>query len=513
MKKSLPLLALLFICTAGSQAQVRIALSAGGHQSTVEESNQLPNWNTIKNYYSARTGVHAGIMADIPFGKKGTVTLQPGVYFYQKGRKYFYTQDSTLIFTRPPLPDSVFNTTYNEHRKQFINYIDIPLNLVFKINFSKKFKFIFGGGPRVSFFYYGIESKEKEVVDISYSKKENNDLPVGKKPGQYDVIHYGVGGLAGFEIGRVTLTADYHKSLTDFYQSPDYSGGFKHVVMGGTLSVFLGKQKAEAPKVKDKDNDGIPDEEDACPLAAGPALTKGCPDKDGDGIADKDDKCPDVAGSAKYAGCPVPDTDKDGINDEQDKCPTVAGLAKYNGCPIPDTDKDGINDEEDKCPNVAGYARYQGCPVPDRDKDGVDDEHDKCPDVPGTKEQNGCPEIKQEIIEKVNYAARKILFKNAVADLQTQSLSVLDEVVKVLNENKHLSLTIEGHTNNDGNASANMKLSKARAERVKAYLISKGIEAKRLTAIGYGPTRPLTKGRTPEEKAQNRRVELKLSNE
>ena len=64
-------------------------------------------------------------------------------------------------------------------------------------------------------------------------------------------------------------------------------------------------------------------------------------------------------------------------------------------------------------------ARYNGCPVPDTDGDGVNDEDDKCVSEPGLKENNGCPEIKKEIVEKVEYAARKIQFTFAKAVLLT----------------------------------------------------------------------------------------------
>ena len=163
------------------------------------------------------------------------------------------------------------------------------------------------------------------------------------------------------------------------------------------------------------------DDVDACPDVAGPAALNGCPDRDGDGIADKDDKCPDVAGLAKYNGCPIPDTDKDGINDEEDKCPTVPGVARYQGCPIPDTDNDGVNDEEDKCPNE-----------------------------PGPASNFGCPEIKQEIIEKVNLAAKNIFFATGSAKLLAKSYPSLNNVVKILTENPTYKVDIAGHTDTTG---------------------------------------------------------------
>jgi OmpA-OmpF porin, OOP family len=76
-----------------------------------------------------------------------------------------------------------------------------------------------------------------------------------------------------------------------------------------------------------------------------------------------------------------------------------------------------------------------------------------------------------------------------------------------------LKLAIEGHTSNDGNANTNMKLSQERANNVKAYFVSKGIDVSRLSAKGFGPTQPINNGKSEAEKSQNRRVELKLSNQ
>jgi len=233
-------------------------------------------------------------------------------------------------------------------------------------------------------------------------------------------------------------------------------------------------------------------------------------DTDGDGILDSKDKCPTVAGVAKYDGCPVPDTDGDGINDDNDKCPTVKGLAKYDGCPIPDTDKDGINDEEDKCPTVAGVARYQGCPVPDTDKDGVNDEEDKCPTVPGVRENNGCPAVKEEIVKKVAASAKNVFFVTGSAKLQTKSFKGLDEVVAILKEDTGLKLDIEGHTDNTGSDKVNIPLSQNRAKAVHDYLVSKGIDASRLSSEGYGSSKPVADNKTAAGRTLNRRVEMKL---
>jgi OOP family OmpA-OmpF porin len=234
-------------------------------------------------------------------------------------------------------------------------------------------------------------------------------------------------------------------------------------------------------------------------------------DRDGDGIIDELDKCPDVKGFAKYQGCPIPDTDKDGINDEDDKCPTVPGVARYQGCPIPDTDKDGINDEDDKCPTVPGVARYQGCPIPDSDGDGINDEEDKCPNLKGVPENQGCPIISEEIKKRVEFAAKNILFVTGSSKLQASSFKGLSDVAKILAENPDMTISVDGHTDDVGSDALNQKLSDSRSNTVKNYIVSKGIDASRITAQGHGETMPIADNKTAKGRQQNRRVELKLS--
>jgi outer membrane protein OmpA-like peptidoglycan-associated protein len=214
---------------------------------------------------------------------------------------------------------------------------------------------------------------------------------------------------------------------------------------------------------------------------------------------------------ARYQGCPIPDRDKDGINDEEDKCPDVPGLARYQGCPIPDTDGDGINDEEDKCPTVPGVARYQGCPIPDTDGDGVNDEEDKCITIPGPASNFGCPVIPEEIIKRIQFAAKNILFVTGSAKLQSKSFKGLNDVAKIMKENPDMKLAIDGHTDNVGSDAMNQKLSDNRSASVMNYLVSKGVDAGRITAQGHGETMPIATNNTAAGRQQNRRVELTLS--
>jgi OmpA-OmpF porin, OOP family len=227
-------------------------------------------------------------------------------------------------------------------------------------------------------------------------------------------------------------------------------------------------------------------------------------DTDQDGIIDADDACPAVAGLAQFKGCP--DKDSDGIPDKDDKCPEVRGLPKYNGCPIPDTDSDGVNDEEDKCPSQKGLARYQGCPIPDKDRDGVNDEEDKCPDEPGPADNQGCPKL-----EQFNFNAKNVQFATGSATLLVNAKKELDELVVILNDHPKLNISIEGHTDNTGKPDFNQKLSQRRSDAVKAYLVKKGIGAERLNAAGFGQNSPIADNKTVKGRAENRRVEFKVS--
>jgi len=116
--------------------------------------------------------------------------------------------------------------------------------------------------------------------------------------------------------------------------------------------------------------------------------------------------------------------------------------------------------------------------------------------------------LKDELDKSGHVAVYGILFDTGKATLQPSSEDTLNQIVKLLQDNPDLKLRVEGHTDNVGSAPSNQALSEKRAQSVKAWLVSHGIVADRLTAEGFGGTKPVADNSTNEGRAKNRRVEL-----
>ncbi len=101
-----------------------------------------------------------------------------------------------------------------------------------------------------------------------------------------------------------------------------------------------------------------------------------------------------------------------------------------------------------------------------------------------------------------------ITFELSKATLTNESKIVLDNIARILSENTDIKMQVNGYTDNTGNASANRKTSLNRAKAVVEYLISKGIDTKRLLPQGFGPGNPIASNKTEEGRAKNRRVEF-----
>lgn len=108
------------------------------------------------------------------------------------------------------------------------------------------------------------------------------------------------------------------------------------------------------------------------------------------------------------------------------------------------------------------------------------------------------------------FSFTNLQFETAKSDLKAISYSHLKNLVEIMKRKKDIQIQIAGHTDSDGEENANQLLSQKRAESVKNYLISQGIEANRIVAKGFGESHPIANNATPQGKAQNRRTEISV---
>lgn len=186
-----------------------------------------------------------------------------------------------------------------------------------------------------------------------------------------------------------------------------------------------------------------------------------------------------------------PDSDGDGLTDEDE---VALGTDPNN----PDTDGDGLLDGEE-------VLTYKTDPKnPDTDFGGVKD---------GIEVRNGANPLDAEddilniqVGEKI--ILRNIEFVTGKSEITERSQKILSNVVKAMNKLGTMEFDIVGHTDDVGDPEKNLKLSEARANSVKEWLVQRGIDAARLTPMGKGQTEPLVPNTSDENRQKNRRVEF-----
>jgi len=164
-----------------------------------------------------------------------------------------------------------------------------------------------------------------------------------------------------------------------------------------------------------------------------------------------------------------------------------------------DSDKDGVIDSKDNCPNSVPGAivNAMGCEMDD-DKDGVVNRLDQCPNtIAGAKVDNvGCMTL---VNLNINFDTNSAVIKDTYN-------SKIVNFANMMKNNTKLKATIEAHTDSVGSAKYNQKLSEKRAASTVEVLKSLNVDSSRLTAIGYGETKPTASNMTKEGRAENRRV-------
>jgi outer membrane protein OmpA-like peptidoglycan-associated protein len=249
-------------------------------------------------------------------------------------------------------------------------------------------------------------------------------------------------------------------------------------------------------------------------------------DTDADQVPDAQDLCPQQAAGPHpdpaRAGCPRPDADSDGLFDDEDKCPTLAAGSTPDpqrpGCPDGDDDNDGVLNSQDECRSqhrgIIPDPGKPGCPQSDRDNDSVADAVDACPDKPGAPssepKKNGCPGLVLVENDRI-VILRPVFFATLNDRILPKSFPVLKAVADALRATRDIRrLSVEGHTDSQGDDAFNLDLSQRRANNLVKYLIEQGIEPSRLEPVGFGETRPIHSNQTARGRASNRRVEFRI---
>jgi len=426
--------------------------------------------------------------------------------------------------------DDAAVTKYGEYETTII-----PITLRFKVApFDVK-----GWNP---YFYVG-----GGVMNFSADTKPTN---VGGKATEEDgwvaIVPAGIG--AEFALGeRVLLDFALGGALSSTYDLDSYRSGPDDIwdaYLNASLGLTFTGENCKAdkdmdglgkcdekkigtdPKNADTDGDGLNDGEEYLTLKTDPLKV----DTDGDGLSDFEevkttmtnplivdtdgDGLNDAEEVNKYKTDPlVVDTDKEGLND-------YAEVMTHKTNPLlADTDKDGLTDAEE-------INKYKTNPLmADTDGEGLSDSEEvlKHKTNPLNKDTDAgtiddYTEVKRgtdplnaddDVVKiGVPIVLEGITFDVNKTTIKPESENTLMKALKTLTTYQDISVEISGHTDSDGSNKKNQTLSEGRAESVKAWLVSKGVDANRISTKGYGEDKPISDNKTKEGKQKNRRIEF-----
>jgi hypothetical protein len=232
-----------------TKAQSSIAIT-GGIQNAWVSPDFILYPDTLKKFSTQKTGIVFGFTATVPIKKN--LFFQTGVVYSAKGSNWTQYYDTTNLYaTTANLPSNKKSKPFSTNTKLNVNYIDIPLNVKYRLPLKKSSSFTIGAGPQASIFYSGNlssftinvsqDSLTASSVRTSIKTEENSDLPVGQATANYRVLHFGMNAFIGMEFNRVYFHIHYAKDLNELYEE----GGrkYKNKTIGLRIGVLLGQQK------------------------------------------------------------------------------------------------------------------------------------------------------------------------------------------------------------------------------------------------------------------------------
>lgn len=342
-----------------------------------------------------------------------------------------------------------------------------------------------------------------------------------------------LGGGLQFGLGENTaldLRGLYHYAFDDRYDGQDVESSDDAFITGTAgLTWFAGgnpdkdgdgltnkeeKARGTNPNLADTDGDGLTDGEEVNLHKTDPLKA----DSDADGLSDSDEISKHNTNPNKA------DSDGDGLSDGDE-------VSKHRTNPSNvDSDADGLTDGDEINKHKTDATKA------DSDDDGLQDGREVTQtktdplkaDTDGGSVNDGTevtrgsdPTDGDDDVPKVVKAAETlkvevgkaivlegVVFKSGSSEISPESEAILTQAFNTLNDNPEIEVEIQGHTDSRGGRALNTRLSLARAEAVKAYLVRKGVAASRIATKGFGPDKPVASNDTADGRQQNRRIEF-----
>jgi OmpA-OmpF porin, OOP family len=312
----------------------------------------------------------------------------------------------------------------------------------------------------------------------------------------------------------------------------------------------------------DRDEDGVVDKDDKCPDEQGAVADNGCPviDVDKDGVPDKEDECPEIAGLASMKGCP--DSTAVALRDSLTSknttltTPTIGDAPKNSATSpktagvVSSTSKTAseaskladlpvsevvIVDENTKAKNPSKKTKKKTVKKAKANSEITDSNSTKAPSYntsagsnysestnigvltagavveKGAAADNSTPtELSEADLAILKEATYGVFFDPNKANLKSESYTTLSKVAAIIKKYPNYILRITGHTDNQGEDLANVKLSVARARAIYNYFLKKGIDVKQIWYRGCGDGNPVAENENEEGRAKNRRVDFDM---
>jgi outer membrane protein OmpA-like peptidoglycan-associated protein len=504
-------------------------------------------WMRDKNKYKVRVGVAINDIGGMSYDKGGlsnNFNMQTGLFDLQKfdNTEGFRSLDSTL----QNFADSNFITFKGNDDGKF--YMNLPTHSNVDIDYHIWKNFYVNLYTRINLIFKSDENAVHYPTSFAFTPRFDH-----RKWGVSLPLSYN--GVAGFRTGLALRMGPISIGTGDL--KPIFAPG-RDVDLRGADIYFAVRIPILHKAPKDRDKDGVSDKLDECIDIPGIWDLRGCSDVDKDGILDQNDSCVTDSGLVKFNGCP--DRDGDDIMDKEDDCPDTPGIPEFNGCP--DTDEDGIMDKEDECPTFPGPIENKGCPYkllhtisemgeitatdtlikgqemyrfdnlsPTEShlfKLGEDDNRDFVKVAMGNsvivakRNEKGyyyfeyIPAAPVELVlleeeeEILKAAFDNLEFETGKAIIKQSSYSSLEDLAKLLLKKPEWRLKIAGHTDSQGKASSNLRLSKKRAKALADFLILNDVFKERLDVEWFGETKPIATNKTKAGRQKNRRVEMEI---